>query len=360
MRIIQVLVTMSFGDAVGNDAMALKRLLKDHGFETEIYAENIDNRLPSGSIKNISGFQPDPEDIILYHLSTGTKLNEWVRQVKCRKIMRYHNITPYTFFEGYSTASMELCQTGQEQMRMLRDTFDLVLADSEFNKRDLERAGYHCPIMVLPILIPFADYEKKPNNSILKKYEDDFVNLVFVGRIAPNKRQEDIIHTFYLYHKYYNSKSRLFLVGSYTGMERYYQRLLDYAKRLGTENITFTGHIKFDEILAYYTLADVFVCMSEHEGFCVPLVEAMYFGTPILAYDSSAIKDTLGGTGLLMRDKSPLECAALADYVIQHEKERAAIIENQRKRLKDFSYEVIGEQFLRIIREFIRKDGEKT
>lgn len=356
MRIIQVLTTMSFGDAVGNDALALKRLLKEHGFVTEIYAENIDKRLPSGSVKKISGFQPDPEDIILYHLSTGTKLNEWVRRVKCRKIMRYHNITPYTFFDGYSTESMELCQKGQEQMRMLRDTFDLVLADSEFNKRDLESAGYHCPITVLPILIPFADYEKKPNSSIIKKYEDDFANLVFVGRIAPNKRQEDVIHAFYLYHKYYNPKSRLFLVGSYRGMERYYQRLLDYAERLGTENVIFTGHIKFDEILAYYNLADVFVCMSEHEGFCVPLVEAMYFGAPILAYDSSAIKDTLGGTGFLMRDKNALECAALIDYVMQHEKERAVVVENQRKRLEDYSYDVIGDQFLRMIQEFIRED----
>lgn len=359
MRIIQVLTTMSFGDAVGNDVLALKKLLKEYGFITEIYAENIDKRLPAGSVKNINGFWPDPEDIILYHLSTGTKLNEWIMGVKCRKIMRYHNITPYTFFETYSTVSMELCQKGQEQMRMLKDTFDLVLAVSEFNKRDLENAGYHCPIAVLPILIPFADYEKKPSSFILKKYEADFVNFIFVGRIAPNKCQEDVIHTFYLYHKYYNPKSRLFLVGSYTGMERYYQRLLDYTERLGAENVIFTGHIKFDEILAYYNLADVFVCMSEHEGFCVPLVEAMYFGVPVVAYDSSAIGDTLGGTGLLLGDKNPLECAALIDHMIRHENVRTTIIEKQKRRLEDFSYNAIGEQFLRMIEEFIRKDSRE-
>ncbi len=358
MRVIQVLATISFGDAVGNDVLALKKLLEEHGFTTEIYAENIDTRLPAGTAKKISEFHEKPKDIILYHLSTGTKLNEWIRKVRCRKIMRYHNITPYSFFDGYNAASAELCQNGREQMRMLRDTFELVLAVSEFNKKDLERAGYNCPIAVLPILIPFDDYLRKSNRSIEARYRDDFVNLAFIGRIAPNKRQEDIIRAFFLYHKYYNQKSRLFLVGSYTGMERYYRRLLDYTKELGAENVIFTGHIKFDEILAYYKLADVFVCMSEHEGFCVPLVEAMYFDVPILAYDSSAIKDTLGGAGLLLNDKNALECAALIDYLIQHEKIRDEVIENQRERLKDFSYEVIGNQFLKIIQDFIM-EGDK-
>lgn len=359
MRVIQVLTTISFGDAVSNDALALKRLLEEHGFMTEIYAENIDKRLPSGSAKKISELRPYSKDIILYHLSTGTRLNEWMMQVRCRKIMRYHNITPYHYFDGYSATSAELCQSGRDQMEMLRDTFDLVIADSEFNKKDLENAGYHCPITVLPILIPFDDYQKKPNRSIVGRYRDDFVNLAFIGRIAPNKRQEDIIHAFYLYHKYYNEKSRLFLVGSYTGMERYYQRLQDYTDRLGAENVIFTGHVKFDEILAYYSLTDVFVCMSEHEGFCVPLVEAMCFDIPILAYDSSAIKDTLGGAGVLMKDRNALECAALIDYLVRHERTCAIIVENQRKRLEDFSYEVIGNQFLEMIQRFIREDDKE-
>ncbi|MCM1244103.1 MAG: glycosyltransferase [Roseburia sp.] len=355
MRIIQILPTISFGDAVGNDVLTLKKLLEEHGFSVEIYAENIDPRLPQGTAKNISEFQERPEDIILYHLAIGTRLNEWIRTVRCRKIMRYHNITPYHFFDGYCAVTLEACQNGQEQMKKLQDTFELVLADSEFNKKDLEKAGYRCPIIVLPILIPFEDYLKKPNRSVVERYKDDFVNLAFIGRIAPNKCQQDIIHAFYLYHKYYNPKSRLFLVGSYTGMERYYQRLLDYTKRLGAKDVIFTGHIKFDEILAYYKLSDVFVCMSEHEGFCVPLVEAMYFNVPILAYDACAVKDTLGGGGLLLKDKSALESAALIDHLIQHEKLRDEIIENQRERLMDFSYEMIGNQFLKIIKDFIKE-----
>ena len=155
--------------------------------------------------------------------------------------------------------------------------------------------GYTCPIDVCPILIPFSDYEKEPDRRVLRRYKGDGkTNLLFVGRIAPNKKQENVIRAFYFYHKYYSPDSRLFLVGSWSGMESYYERLCDYVKALGiAEHVVFTGHIRFDEILAYYHLADVFLCMSEHEGFCVPLVEAMYFHVPIVAYSCAAVPDTL-------------------------------------------------------------------
>lgn len=360
MRVVQVLTTISFGDAVGNDTLALKEILIKNGFETDIYAENIDRRLSKGSVKPVDELEVSREDIIIYHLSTGTSLNYWIKRVSCRKIMIYHNITPPVFLMEYNPSGAELCQQGLEEVRMLKDTFDVVFADSEFNKSDLVEMGYSCPVRVLPILIPFEDYQKRPNQLLMKKYDDGYINIVFVGRIVPNKKQEDIIHAFYLYQKYYNDKSRLFLVGSYNGMESYYRRLSDYAELLGAENVVFTGHIKFDEILAYYRLADVFVCMSEHEGFCVPLVEAMYFDVPIIAYDFCAIKGTLGGSGLLLSGKSALECAGMIDYVTMNEEVRKEVVRKQRERLADFSHEVVGKQFLELLHRFISEsDKEK-
>ncbi|MCC8136457.1 MAG: glycosyltransferase [Clostridiales bacterium] len=356
MKIIQILTTISYGDAVSNDTIALADTLQGAGYETDIYAENIDSRLPEEMACRIDQLPPlSGDDIIIYHLSTGTPLNYKVAEYPCRKIMIYHNITPYSFFEEYSYAAWNLCRAGQEGMRFLSDKVDYCLAVSEYNKSDLIKAGYSCPIDVLPILIPFSDYEKDADETVIKKYTDErYVNILFTGRIAPNKRQEDVIRAFAMYQKYYNPQCRLFIVGSYNGAERYYNRLKKYVKKLHLENsVYFTGHISFGEMLAYYKIANVFLCMSEHEGFCVPLVEAMYFGVPIIAYDSSAIGDTLNGTGVLLTDKNPLETAGMIHYLMTHSEERDSIINGQYERLKDFEHDKIERQFLDYLEGFI-------
>ena len=170
---------------------------------------------------------------------------------------------------------------GIKAAKRLAKTADYAIAVSEYNKQDLIRLGFTCDIEVLPILIPFEDYEKKPNAGVLRRYDDDYVNILFTGRIVPNKKQEDVIETFYYYKKYINPKSRLILAGSYVDVGKYHEKLELFARKLGLADVIFTGQIRFDEILAYYRLADVFLCMSEHEGFCVPLVEAMYFDVPM-------------------------------------------------------------------------------
>ena len=216
-------------------------------------------------------------------------------------------------------------------------------------------SGYSCSIDILPILIPFQDYEKKPDQKIIRTYtQDGYTNILFTGRIAPNKKQEDIIRIFYFYKKRYNCKSRLFLVGSYGGMERYYQRLQDYVDMLHLEDVYFTGHIRFEEILAYYKIADAFVCMSEHEGFCVPLVEAMYFGVPILAYDSSAVADTLGGSGFLTDTKDPLVNAGVLDRILRDEDLQKSILAKEKERLRDFENDTVTKEFERCLHTFLQ------
>lgn len=357
MKIIQLATTISYGDAVSNDVLAIREVLTKNGYSTDIFAENIDSRISGKLVKRVSKM-PDltSEDVIIYHLSTGTDLNFSLPGYPCRKIMIYHNITPYRFFSGYSVETYELCKKGYKGLKFLSDKVEYCLADSNYNKKDLIRSGYQCPIDVLPILIPFADYKKRPNDKILEKYAgQDYCNILFTGRIAPNKKQEDVIEAFYYYQKYYNAHSRLFLVGNYCGMEKYYDRLQDYIKRLGVRNVIFTGHVKFDEILAYYKIADIFLSMSEHEGFCVPLVEAMYFEVPIIAYDTSAIGDTLGGAGILLKKNNPLETAGMIDFLIRYQELRNKVIQNQRERLQDFSYKKISEQLLDYLKGFMDK-----
>ena len=356
MRIVQLLPTLSFGDAIGNDTIALRGAIRDMGFDTDIYAENIDKRLPAGSgqsIEKLKGLKSD--DIILYHKSTGTDLTFKIDNFKCRRIMVYHNITPPEFFRPYSTAATALTEYGYKGVEFLRDKVEYCLADSGYNRGELLKMGYKCPIDVRPILIRFEDYKQAPDEETLKKYRDGKTNLVFVGRIAPNKKQEDVIRAFYCY-KRINPESRLILVGSYSGMENYYNRLVKYAAALGlSDDVVFTGHIKFSAILAFYRAADVFVCMSQHEGFCVPLVEAMFFDVPIVAYDTSAISDTLGGSGFLIDDNDPVFTAAVIDRIVRDKALREEIISGQRRRLEDFSYEHIRGIFDKQLRDFISR-----
>ncbi len=358
MRVIQLLPTLSYGDGVGNDVLAIDKLLKENGYDTMIYAENIDSRLPQEIVRYFDKMpRIGEDDIILYHLSTGTQLNYRLSKLGGRKIIIHHNNTPPKWFVPYDKKAESLAAEGEKGIRYLADTAQYCLADSSFNREDLIRAGYRCRIDVLPILIPFEDYRKTPDAAVLERYQEDgFTNIVFTGRIAPNKKQEDVIEAFYYYKKYYNPKSRLFLVGSYGGMERYYGRLQDYVKRLGAEDVYFTGHVRFDAILAYYRLADVFLCMSGHEGFCIPLLEAMSFDVPIVACCEAAVTETLGGSGIGMKERNTLLAAGLIDRVVRDQGLKAHVIQEQRKRLADFDTQKVSAQFLEYLEDFIRQN----
>ncbi len=358
MRFFHVTPSLSFGDAVGNDIFALCKIAEDKGINSQIYARNLDSRLTSLEyVHGITDFPlVEPDDVLFFHLSTGDEINEWVKGVKCRKIMIYHNITPPDFFRDYDEVSMNFCATGLKQAEKLKDSFDAVFADSSFNKQDLIKMGYKGEIKVLPILIPFSDYDKTPSASITKKYSDaGYKNIIFVGRIAPNKCQQDVIAAFDAYQKRYNPKSRLFIIGS-PSPESYQERLRNYTRKLKTKNVIFTGHTKFDEILAYYKISDLFLCQSEHEGFCVPLAEAMYIHKPIVAYDSTAIGETLGGGGFLLKEKNPLVTAGVMNRILTDESLKNTIIQNQDERLKDFRFEKIRDLFWSYMDEFLGKN----
>ena len=332
----------------------LKKVLKDMGYKTQIYAESIAPPLDAKAALDIRKLQGlNEKDVLIYHLSTGSQLNFDFAEYKCRKIIIYHNITPPDFFRRYDNFFEQICRWAIEGARFLADKADYCLADSLFNKCNLEEMGYKTPIDVLPIIIPFDEYNKKPDQDILKKYQDGRHNIVFTGRVAPNKCHQDIIAAFACYKKYYDSDARLFLVGSYRESDTYYRKLKKYVDLLGVEDVVFTGHIKFEEILAYYHVADVFLCMSEHEGFCVPLVEAMFFGIPIIAFNSTAVPMTLGDGGILVDKKDPIETAALINKVISDSKLQHFIRENQKRKLKDFQYEKIVGMFCSYLEKFI-------
>lgn len=341
MRIVQLAVYYGRGDAIGNETMAIYELLRKLGYETGIYAINIHEDADPKVVHSIRELRNlTEEDIIIYHLAIGTDLNYKVTKYPGRKIVVFHNITPSVFFRPYTYMMAMMCDEGMRGLRFLSDKVDYCFADSQYNKNVLIQNGYHCPIDVLPIIMPFSDYAKVPDETVMNRYSGDGrTNILFTGRIAPNKKQEDVIASFYCYQKLYDPDARLFLVGNYNGMEAYQKRLMAYTEKLGVRNVVFTGHIRFSELLAYYHLADLFLCESEHEGFCVPLLEAMYLNIPIIAYDCTAVGETLGKGGFLVKEKNHSEIAASIHRVLTDEPLRSYLLSYQRQRLAEFAPE---------------------
>ena len=353
MRVIQMLPVLAFGDAIGNDTIALDEALKKSGYESIVYADHLDERMKKLACQS-SEYVPEAEDVILYHLSTGSDMNYRITTYPGRIMIMYHNITPAEFFDRYDPYSAKVCRDARRAAAYLGKKAMFAFADSAYNKAELVEMGYRCDIEVLPILIAFDDYKKKPTESVVAKYKDGVTNIVFTGRVAPNKKHEDIIAAFACYKKYYNPRSRLLLVGRNDFYPEYHYHQQKYAERLGVSDVIFTGQVKFPDILAYYSVADVFLCLSEHEGFCVPLVEAMMFDVPVVAYDSCAVGETLGGCGLLLPEKDPMITAAAVNRVVTDQALRTQMIEGERIRLKYFEHDRINARFIAAMDRFCR------
>ena len=334
MKIHQILPSLSYGDAVSNDAIEIRNALKRMGYDSDIFAKYIDPKV-SKFARHLNQYKKTANNIVIYHFSlAGFDVTDFVKQLPDLKILIYHNITPENFFKDINDELYYICKNGRVELKTLSKVVKLGLGDSEYNKNELDSFDFR-NTGILPILIDFSKYNVCPNKKIVKKFDDDYVNLLFVGRISPNKKQEDVIKSFYYYNKL-NPKSRLFFVGSYNGMEKYFFQLEKLVNKLNLADVVFTGKTTFDEMIAYYHLADIFLCMSEHEGFCVPLLESMFFNIPIIAYNSTAIPYTLGNSGILVKEKRSDEIAEIINLVINDKSLRTRIVKIQNERLKDF------------------------
>ncbi len=356
MRIIQFSPALSYGDAVSNDIVAMSQVLTSLGCENLIVTLNATDRVRH-LVTTFSKYKFKNGDIALYHMSIGSELTDYVISTPfSKRLMVYHNITPAHFFKD-SENHFNYCSAGRQQLKLLSGIIDFSMADSEFNRIELEALGFKNTV-TLPIILNMEEYRNTPaDEEILDKYDDcGIVNVLFVGRIAPNKKHEDIIASFHIYNKYINPKSRLFLVGSSGGFESYCSALEKYISDNGIQNVYFSGHVNFSEIVAYYKTADVFLCMSEHEGFCVPVVEAMIYDVPVIAYSACALPYTMGASGVLVGEKDFPLIAELIDTTISNFSVRCEIIKAQRERLRDFEPEITKKQFADYIRPFLKQE----
>lgn len=265
----------------------------------------------------------------------------------------YHNITPPEYFVGIHEQLVELCFKGRRELGAYVSRCDLALGDSEFNRQELATLGFP-RTGVLPVVPDFSHLAGTADRHVASRFDDEWTNLLFVGRIIPNKRIEDLVRIFHAYRTGINPRSRLLIVGSYGGFEKYLAIVQSLAARLGTPDVYFAGHVTNEELVAFYEVADLFLCSSEHEGFCVPLIEAFHMGVPVVARAATAVPATLDGGGVLYDNTDPHHVASIIGAVLNDSELRSQVIAAQDAALAHLAGKDFGATLLRFVDEIAR------
>ena len=353
MKVIQLLRGYTSGDGVSNVVDYFKQTFDRLGVESYIinrclYKEDINE----GWISE--------DDILFYHVAVDVE--PFIRYMKCKKIMVFHNITDPNLMIGSGFEEIRVrCAAGLYEIRTIDHLFDAAIVFSDYSKRTLIESGWNADkIFNIPIKVMLDRFSGKAAETVLERYSDGCTNILFTGRVAIHKRFEDIIKTFAAYKEKYNLNSRLLLVGS-TSDKEYLQALLNLIRKLGIEDsVVFTGHVSFSEYLAFYKVANVFLCMSAHEGFCIPLVEAMYFGIPIVASSTTAIPDTLGGCGVLVDTRNPDTIAECINRLVSDKEYCAQVVSGEKKRLTGLEGDALDAEYDETLKKCIDLCSKNT
>lgn len=320
MKLIQAAHALTPGDAASNQVFAMDRAFRELGYESAIYANKIDSDLAT-QVQHFSRLVPDKGDILIYHLTTGTSFTNSILHYPHPVALYYHNITPARYFWGNAWGSFIKCWRGRRQLKKLQANTFFSWAASQYSANELNALGFQ-PTSVLPILLDATEYrETRVKQELISTYQDGKVNILMVGRVTPHKKQDEAICLLAEYKKLFSDQVRLIIVGNHK--PAYGAKLRKLAAQLQVQDqVVFTGKVSFEELCTYYRLCDLLLCLSEHEGFCVPLVESMIFDKPIVAYRAAAVPDTVGDAGVLIAEKQP-GLMAQAVYDLLHLSEAA-------------------------------------
>lgn len=346
------------GDAVSNDVIGMYDALSKYGYKAEIFAENWNvSTIQIKHINNIKSFLSKSFDILIYHYSVGwdVALNLF-KEVNCQKIVKYHNVTPPEFYESISADFTNVCRDGREQLKSIAAVDGtLYLSDSEYNANELHSMGVSKEkSLIVPPFHHINDLEYIESDlNVLDRYIDGKLNILMVGRLVPNKGHATLIDAFNIYHTNYNRESRLLIIGKEDERLKIYSSFLhEKVKALSLqESVIFTGGVSAEALKAYYLVSNVFMITSEHEGFCVPLVESMAMKLPIVAYGSTAIPYTVGKAGLVWEQPDPYLLAGSVDCIASNEFISASLGEMGWRRYKEaFTNEQIETRFIEAIK----------
>ena len=315
MRIDQLVPGFAPHDAISNHVLQIRRVLRGAGFESDIYGEWIVGPLRSEARPFADCPALGRDQVLLYHASTGSEMVAWLleRAARGQRILSdYHNITPASYYTRWLPDAAAGLAAARRQLVALAPHVELALADSRFNETELVEVGYD-PTVTCRLLVDLDRYHDPPDrrtlNRLRRRRDAGGTQWLFVGRVAPNKCQHDLIAAFAVYRQLFDPQARLTLVGG-IATPRYLRALTMLVAELDLgDSVEILDGVGHAELLAHFIVADAFVCLSEHEGFCVPLLEAMEIGLPVVAYAAAAVPETLGDTGVLLAGKDPLDVA---------------------------------------------------
>jgi len=329
--------TLTSADSISGDVFQLQRLFWRSGLAAPIYADH--------AAPTVRGFARDWHDLaaestdlaaLMVHISMGNDSLDEVAKFPQQLIVDYHNITPARFFEGLNEHARRYSEIGRRQLADYAKRAVLGIADSEYNRKELEQLGY-AKTAVVPILVDWSAFDASPDATVARSLADERTSILVVGQLLPQKALHDVIPAFARYREG-DRTARLYLVGSDRMSGEYVARLrAQVAERGLGDSVVFAGTVSPAELVAYYRGATALLTLSDHEGFCIPLLEAMRNDLPIVANASTAIPDTLGDAGVLLSDKSPDAVADALEGVVRDGALRKDLIEKGRTRFADFS-----------------------
>ncbi len=360
MKIVILTATLQQGDAIGNDLFREYLILKKRSFDVYLYSENYDafyasHVIKQGDLNNIISFR---NNVLIYHHGIyWAQGQEIINNAKCKVLMKYHNITPPQFFEKYNDVYYNATKLGRQQTEQFvrSGKFNHYLADSEYNAMDIEEYGV--PKERIKILAPFhliSDFsDARINDSLLRKLNDDKINVLFVGRVAPNKGHKHLIRVIKEYTRFYDRKIRLNIIGGLDpALNGYHKELAHLVDQHNlSELIHFKRKINFNDLYTYYSTSDIFLLMSEHEGFCMPILEAQYNKLPIVALDRCAVRGTLGDEQVIFSDLDYSSFAVAINTLVNDNRYREYIIKKGQENYLKYDNVLLADKFLDIIKE---------
>lgn len=334
MRIHQFSPSIGSGDGVSNGIFFTQKLLRELGFESEIYADLIPDELQH-QVKPRSALDLASEDILFFHHSLGYPQGDWLRAYAGKRVLVYHNITPPEFLPD--NGLRELSLLGRQQLRDWRELFCAAIADSELNGDELREAEY-TRVQAIPLLVDMQRWQGVAADVAMSQKLRGAKNLIFIGRICAHKHQLRLIQVMQQLRHLTQQPVRLILAGGVTS-DPYLQEIQSYLQTHQLQQqVWWLGKLNEAELLALYRQADCYVSLSEHEGFGMPLIEAMQHSVPVLARPASGVAETLGEGGIqLDATCSEFELAQQLAQFLAEPAQRQRVLKAQRLNLQRFT-----------------------
>lgn len=354
-RIDQAVAGMHPGDAITSDALGIRDALLAAGFESDILCDPTHlNPKMRGEACDYQAWRGKRGDVVIYHFSIDSPLTDWWLGLAARRMIRYHNITPAIFFHGVNEVIAAQLARGRETLPQLADAAEHILCVSGFNAEDFHALG--CDrTSVVPIVMNMDGFDGEPDTNLLRELESDpRPQVLFVGRLVPNKCQADLVRVQAVRQSLGMREVKINIVGSWGSSQRYHNAVASLRSNLRcVESVQLWGHVTHGELMAHWKAADLFLCLSEHEGFCVPVVEAMHHRVPVIAYAAGGVPETLGDSGILVTKKHFAAIAEMMDVVLDDETLREKLRQRQAERLKVFSPEAAKRRLVETLQGLI-------